>query len=66
MRRLPLEQFAACPRIPVGGTVRKTKGRVDDIRTFYGLVQPRMERMFGAITRSFQTPPPARLNAFQS
>lgn len=33
---------------------------------FDGRVQQRMERMFGALTRSMQTTPPPRLNPFRS
>jgi hypothetical protein len=36
------------------------------LRTFDGLVQQRMERMFGAATLSFQATAPSRLNPFQS
>jgi len=44
----------------------KAKGRRVGFRTFDGLVQQRMKRMFGAITHSFQVTAPARLNPFQS
>jgi hypothetical protein len=48
------------------GTGPKAKGRSVVFRTFDGLVQQRMERMFGAATHSFQADAPARLNPFQS
>jgi hypothetical protein len=51
---------------PVRETGPKAKGRKDGFRNQDGLVRQRMERMFGAITRSFQSTPPARLNPFQS
>jgi hypothetical protein len=66
-------QTGVATQVVNGGSFRssqetgpKAKGRRVVFRTFDGLVQQRMERMFGAVTLSFQADAPSRLNPFQS